>query len=729
MTSDAVQIFSNRAYALSYAKQGWPVFPLHEALGNGTCSCGAMCGNPGKHPRTKNGLKSATTDTAVITRWWTETPNAPIGIVCGDAQNLLVVDIDPRNGGADTWAALVAEHGVVQTVRIRTGGGGEHLYFKAPKTPVKSRGNALGPGVDVSSNGHYVVAPPSLHASGARYEFAPFAGPGDMALADCPDWLISLANAPKPREKNKSSVPSDTRGWMAVAFEAAGKLGEWQPAGFWFACCPWLHEHSDGRGAGADSSCIVYPATSGKTLGWWRCEHAHCAGRSLDDVKRALPESARSVAAKMYPPPARAEPRSPAPAPSPQADPQTGEVPSDDWQADLLRTKEGVIVACSLNASRILAHDPAWAGVLAYDEFGERILWAKPPPWAGSTIAGPTSPTLTDEDATRLSLWLHRTWGLRLAADPCWQLLQVAGRAATIHPVRDYLDRVGDAWDGIQRLTTAASVYLGAAPTSYHHAVLMRWLISGVARIYSPGCRADCVLILEGPQGARKSSALAALASDDWFCDDIGDIRNKDSADALRGKWIAEIAELASVRRADVEAVKAFLSRRCDHFRPAYGRCTIDRQRQTIFAGSTNSQEYQTDPTGLRRFWAVACGTIDLNAIARDRDQLWGEAVARYRSHEQWWLTSDEEPLQISEQSARREGDPWTPLVLDWCESAYIITIESVLSEVLDIEPGRRTPADSRRVGAILRLAGYTVTAQIGSRGNRSKRWTLATAP
>lgn len=721
-TPSPVSVHNARAYALAYAKRGWPVFPLHEALGDGQCSCGKQCGNPGKHPRTRNGLKSATTDAAQIHKWWTDTPNAPIGIVCGDQHGLLVIDIDPRNGGQETWNRIASEHDPIVTAHVRTGGGGSHIYLAAPPIPIKSRGNALGPGVDIASNGHYVVAPPSLHASGARYEFAQGAGPGEFQdLAECPQWIVDLANAAKPRKSNGQTAPADTRGWIAVAFDAAGKLGEWQASGgFWFASCPWLHEHSDGRGDGKDSSCIVYPPSAGKTLGWWRCEHAHCSTRTLDDVKRVLPDAAKDVAWKVYPKPAKAKP-APTPKADPPHDPQTGEVtaPDVDWQADIMRNAEGIIQPCLLNAHTILCHDPQWAGVLIYDEFAERITFAKPAPWPDSKIGD----ALSDEDATRLSLWLHRTWSMKIAPEPCWKILQVVGRRQTIHPVRAYLASL--AWDGRQRLPTMARDYFGASDTPYHCAVMLRWMISGVARIMSPGCRADCVLILEGPQGKKKSSALAALAGDSWFCDDIGDIRDKDSADALRGKWISELSELASVRRSELEPVKAFLSRRVDHFRPAYARVTIDRPRQTIFAGTTNASEYQTDPTGLRRFWAVACaGTIDLDALRRDRDCLWAESVARYSSGEQWWLTETEDPLQVDEQNARRETDPWTEQVVDWCNETLLpITVAAILDDCLKIEPGRRTMVDARRVGAILRLAGYVVTGLTGPSGARAKRW------
>lgn len=731
MSNTATPLYTNRAYALSYAKRGWPVFPLHQALGGQSCTCGNQCGNPGKHPRTKRGLKDATTDAAQINAWWTETPDAPIGIVCGDAQNLLVIDIDPRNGGDATWDRLVNEHGPIATVRVKTGGGGEHLYLRAPKVPVKSRGNALGAGVDISSNGHYIVAPPSLHASGSRYEFAPEAGLADIEPAECPDWVVELANAPRPKGKAKAKqdAPADTRGWLAVAFESWGRLGPWvSAAGAFQACCPWQHEHSDGRGDGQDSSCVVFPPTADRTMGWWKCEHAHCSTRSQDDVRRVIPESARRAADKAYPPKRQAQPEPTqhvATTAPPEHDPETGEV-ERSWREELIPGgTPGSTANCLANVLTILAHDERWQGVLAYDEFSDRIIWRKPPPWHPDDAPSVQQPTVSDEDAPRLSTWLHRLWRVKLSPDQCWAAIQVTAKRNTTHPVREYLQSLR--WDRKLRCHRWTVDYLGSADTPYHRAVGLRWLVGAVARIMSPGCQMDAMLILEGPQNAGKSRSARTLAGADWYCDDIGDVRNKDSADALRGKWIVELGELASVRRADVEVQKAFLSRRIDHFRPAYGRVTVDRARQCVFLGTTNEDEYHTDPTGARRYWAVRVGAIDLPALERDRDQLWAEALYHHRQGEPHWLQLDEIRGQIEEQAQRRVRDPWEARILDWCdEQIQPVTIDRILDHCINIDPAKRTLADSRRIGAILRANGWEIGRKVGPREARVKAWVRA---
>ena len=144
-----------------------------------------------------------------------------------------------------------------------------------------------------------------------------------------------------------------------------------------------------------------------------------------------------------------------------------------------------------------------------------------------------------------------------------------------------------------------------------------------------------------------------------WFSDELADLGTKDAAQDLRGKWIVELGELSALNRGAVERVKAFMSRRVDHYRPSYGTRSQDFPRQCVFIGSTNADAYLGDETGGRRFWPVKVGAIDLDALKRDRDQLWAEAVAAYRADEKWWLDKETEKAAAVEQGDRRIVDPW----------------------------------------------------------------------
>jgi hypothetical protein len=182
------------AAAVQYAGRGWPVLPVQWVMTSGVCSCQrADCAGPGKHPLTAHGVNDATTDLEVIQRWW---PKANVGIATGAVSGLVVVDIDPRHGGDGTLDHLLEEHGrLPDTVEVLTGGGGRHLYFAHPGGRVLSK--TIAPGVDVKGDGGYVVAPPSVHASGRRYEWEASSLPGMVPVASLPRWLADLV-AEKP---------------------------------------------------------------------------------------------------------------------------------------------------------------------------------------------------------------------------------------------------------------------------------------------------------------------------------------------------------------------------------------------------------------------------------------------------------------------------------------------------------------------------------------------------
>jgi putative DNA primase/helicase len=192
-------------HALAYAAFGWPVFPVH-GIEAGRCTCGKSdCKSPGKHPRTPNGFKNATTDPATIRQWWTKWANANIGVVTGRTSNLFVLDVDRKNGkdGETKLNALVAEHGPLPPTPCVKTGRGRQLYFALP--PGGTAPSMEGDGLDVRCDGGYVVAPPSRHANGNLYQWIGEA----TAPAPAPDWLIKYARA--RHAPTKATRPSSSR--------------------------------------------------------------------------------------------------------------------------------------------------------------------------------------------------------------------------------------------------------------------------------------------------------------------------------------------------------------------------------------------------------------------------------------------------------------------------------------------------------------------------------------
>ncbi len=390
------------------------------------------------------------------------------------------------------------------------------------------------------------------------------------------------------------------------------------------------------------------------------------------------------------------------------------------WAALLRLEPSGTPERNEANVITALSLDAALAGALVFDEFAQEILVTRALPWepAASTIPRAWG----DADDVRCAEWLQRH-EINVPPVVVGRSVVAVARNIRIHPVRDYLTALS--WDGTQRLDAWAVTYLGAADTPLNRAMAPLWMISAVARIMRPGCKADHMLILEGPQGIRKSTALKVLASDAWFTDELAEIGSKDAAQQMRGVWIIEMAELDAIGRAEVSRIKAFLTRTSDRYRPPYERYVITVPRQCVFAGSVNPDTYLRDETGNRRFWPLRCGEIDLDGLRRDRNQLWAEAVARFNSGAPWWLEDrDLIASATTEQEARYEPDAWDALIERWLASEkrptsvgfgthedwqdrYVprqkrltdVSVGEALEQALGIEPAKWTKADQTRVG------------------------------
>ena len=220
-------------------------------------------------------------------------------------------------------------------------------------------------------------------------------------------------------------------------------------------------------------------------------------------------------------------------------------------------------------------------------------------------------------------------------------------------------------------INSIASRYLGTNEP-IHQTLIKRFLIAAVARAFSPGCKHDCALILQGPQGYFKSTFFKVLASEDWFDDSLGLASDKDEKLKLHRAWILEWAELETVfKRRDVSQVKAFMSSAIDILRPPYGRSIQVLKRSSVVVGTTNQAEFLADTTGNRRFWVVPIAIpLNISALKADRDRIWAAAVALYKSGEPWWLSAKEERQVDAQRSQFEAVDPWIYPIQEYIDGA-----------------------------------------------------------
>jgi predicted P-loop ATPase len=351
------------------------------------------------------------------------------------------------------------------------------------------------------------------------------------------------------------------------------------------------------------------------------------------------------------------------------------------------------------NAIAALRHAPEWKGVLAHDEFASRVIAVRPVPW-GIVPDG----RWADHEDRLTAEWLQRH-GILVPVEIAGQAVQTVAKEHCVHPVRKYLESVR--WDGTERLDRAGVRLDRTSGRRSSRAVGARWLISAIARVYRPGVKADCCVILVGPQGIQKSTALRTLAGE-YFADELADLGSKDAALQTVGVWIIELSELDTLSRSEVASIKAFMSRTADRFRPPYGKRLIESARQCVFAGSVDHSDYLRDETGGRRFWPVRCGRIDIHKLWPDRDQLWAEAKARFDAGAVWWLDTPElVKAAEGEQAERYEGDPWEEVIVRWVEARDSVSISEVLERCLNKPQAQWTQVDKNRAARCLVTLGW----------------------
>jgi predicted P-loop ATPase len=381
----------------------------------------------------------------------------------------------------------------------------------------------------------------------------------------------------------------------------------------------------------------------------------------------------------------------------------------EPWKEDLIKGKGGQPKPLFVNAAHALRAAPPWINVLAFDDFAKQTMQLAPPPWELFPNEWQQRPWTTQDDLQTME-WLQQQ-KINVSLNVTENAVEMVAKERLYHPVIDYLDTL--TWDSVPRLDAWMIRYLGAADDEYTRAVSRCFLISAVARIYQPGCKADNLPILEGMQGVGKSTAAETLF-EPWFSDELADLGSKDAAMQTAGVWCIEIAELDAMSRGEISRIKSFISRKIDRFRPPYGRRVIAFPRQCVFLGSTNSTGYLKDETGGRRYWPIKCGKLDIAGLREVRDQLWAEANQLYHAGVAWWIVNPK-VLELAEveQADRYQGDAWDHEVAKYLNHLSVtggcntVTVHQILTQAINMPTERQGQTDQNRVARILRSVGW----------------------
>lgn len=333
------------------------------------------------------------------------------------------------------------------------------------------------------------------------------------------------------------------------------------------------------------------------------------------------------------------------------------------WQLSLDLNKNGSVKDTPTNILTIMRFDPRLQGI-AYNQMKHLMDVNGKLPWEQ------VKDGWNDADLANLRMYFDRHYGI-WSPSKIKDALLTAASERVFHPIKDYLNQL-PVWDGNERVDRLLIDYLGAEDNKYTRAVMRKTLVAAVARIYEPGTKFDYILVLNGPQGIGKSTFFAKLGGA-WFSDSltVSDMRDKAGAEKLQGYWILELGELAGLRKIDVETVKSFITRTDDKFRHSYGVNVENHPRQCIIVGSTNNiSGFLRDITGNRRFWPVrVSGGKKSVWNMQDVDQIWAEALARYKDGEDMILKGDEELMALEEQRDAMEADDREGLIRDYLDT------------------------------------------------------------
>jgi putative DNA primase/helicase len=377
-----------------------------------------------------------------------------------------------------------------------------------------------------------------------------------------------------------------------------------------------------------------------------------------------------------------------------------------DLRKMLAVSDKGAVLSNISNLTLIIAHDPELSGMCGHDDFQclDVIHHPAPAPIDGANpMPGPYPRAWGPADVSHVQSYIQRIWaGTAKKGDVEDAMVSVCSMRR-FHPIKDWLDDLK--WDGKPRLNDWLRKTFGAEDNDYVRDVAACILIAAVRRVRQPGVKFDHMPVLEGGQGIGKSTAVKTLFGEEFFTDSLpSDLEGKDAALGLQGAWCVEFAEIEQLIRAEVEVIKAFLSRSVDRFRAPYGRTFLSYPRQSVMIGTTNDTDYLRDATGNRRFWPVRCQFVEIEWLQANREQLWAEAAFRESEGEAHWIREHDSLIQAAKaQEERQQEDVWDHNIQSYVAGKDEVKTSDILVDALHLDIPKQTRREQMRVASIMK--------------------------
>jgi Virulence-associated protein E-like domain/Bifunctional DNA primase/polymerase, N-terminal/Primase C terminal 2 (PriCT-2) len=706
--------------ALNYAARNWHVFPLRPRSKKPLIS----------RAEGGRGLLDATTDPRQIEAWWAACPDANIGIATGPS-GLTVLDPDGPEGLA-ALQELACQHGPLPSTLVCRTANGAHLYYRGIGVRSTARGK-----LHVRGIGGYVVAPPSVHPSGWVYAWRDPRAPLGDEPGWVPPWRLTLGG------KGGADDPQIFNGNLPTYLAGSGRHIYARTGEQWST-----HEEARLRSAlkripAKEYQTWIEVGMGLHSLAWDRPDGTSIAFDLWDEWSQSEPEKyALAVLEQHWNSFTRSGITIKTVFHLATEHGWKGEVEAPQNQVSVVHTNplfrnddnsgevNGVEVAlpAELRARAIVFPDVTTKGkpagtrhnaMLAIqglgidcreDTFHEAFI-------VGGQSLGRLVGEISDKAIHHLRDLIRRVFGFEPGAQNVRDAAETLCVQNCFDPVIEYLDSLQ--WDKVRRLDAWLADYLGAPRDEWSAAVGRLMLVAAVRRAQVPGAKWDHIVVLEGPQGAGKSLVLETLAGEDNFSDMriLGRTEERQH-EAVKGVWVYEIAELAGMRRAEVEHIKSFVTRKKESTRTAYAHYKTHDRRRCIFVATTNESHYLKDDTGNRRFLPVRTGRIDWAGVARDRDQLWAEAVEAERAYGALVLPAAGGLLQraSAEQEERLPVDGWHESIADWVARKAVID-----TSITDVLTGEAVGLFRRDIDQIAMNRAARVLVRLGFRQYRAR--------